>query len=177
MKLKGDEAMVSQELPKELYDKLMAIAAEESDKSSDDIQLAIKRTVARFKRIPNWQQALEVLLYKCAQEAVYAHRHMENIRIKKEAGEYGGPAKVTGGGMAAKVAQQCYEIVLAGRVLGDVTGEELDEMIDVEQQMVRGHTANVRLLKSLKPLVKPGQCVRNAVKPAKLLELVQKSKQ
>lgn len=108
-------------------------------------------------------------------EFVHDKRHAMNMSIWANNRKMPGDPKVIAGRSetvsAVGTALSEYEFKLAGRILGDIYGNELDGLAASEEALSAGHTRNATLLRRLRAIVPDNKTVRQAVKPRKLKQL------
>lgn len=136
-----------------------------------DPEKAIESLLRSVKRSGEWTDFL--IAYACS-DLVYDARHKMNVSVRRNAGEYGGPAKVNGESGAASnalVKSPHLHYFIAGRCLGDVFGEELGSLADCERQKAETANFHVRLLANLAERVPEGKRVRDCFTERKLANL------
>jgi hypothetical protein len=156
-------------------DDLLTIFDESAKKWPHDIDAAVAHALAAVKNHECYAAWVDELVARAVREAVHRARHEMTRVAKSSAGDYGGPAKVTGTGRAVlAVYASWYDTFCIGnRTLGDLLGEELDTLASDEDGRARGHAMNARMARWLRaprkdgtPRVRDGQRVREAVPEA-----------
>jgi hypothetical protein len=138
-----------------------------------DLDKAVDMAEAQIRRLRAFEDIVGGLVRKGVAQLVHDARHSQNISIRKEAGEYGQPAKVSVGTSAAvtRAATSVYDYYIDGTRLGSVFGRDLLRVADEQQAVAEGHSFNARLCRKLKPLVADDKQVEQVVKPARLKAL------
>ena len=149
-------------------ERLLKLAQQESDKSPDDIDAAVDRTITRANRTAWFGDLAGELIARAVRNAIHDYRHGQNVQMRRDTRQYGGPAVVTAGEAVGRVAGSLYLYMIDGRSLGSIRGDELSTIADAEGERATGHKFNAKLCRELAPLVKEGQTVRQCVKEAKL---------
>lgn len=145
------------------------IAQEEVERNLSDIATAITRTLKRIKGLSNYHEIVELLLYISVQEVVYDIRHALGVIAKRQANCYGSGPSILPTAEALKnvgsIYRSVFDIPIDGTVLGDLTGNDLDRLIERERAMENGHRFNRELLTYLRRDVgvKDEQRVRDTI--------------
>ena len=156
------------------FPELHKIAMEESMEHKDDIPLAIKHTRKRGEKLTDWPAYIDGLLNKSIRLMVNTIRHHIDIKIRKAAGMYGGPAQVTISAATSGAAATIYQYMILGRTLGGIFGHELGGIAKSEAERADGHMFNSKLCATLQPLVPQDKLVKDAVSQKKLQAIFKK---
>lgn len=160
---------------------ILAIVKEDSAKFPDDIDKAVETTIRRIRKLSDYADYVDGLVYGQIRHMHHDVRHTANVATRKAAGEYGGPAKVTlseGAANAAAAASLLKTYLINGRTLGDITGKELPAIRDAERNRGAGCYFNAALCEALGPLVADDKRVDECLTDQKALAIfkrVQKS--
>lgn len=154
-----------------LPESVLAIASKEAMSHKDDIDKATLRSLVKIKKLVDYEAFVHLLIEMAVRELIHNMRHRENVRMRKDRGEYGGKAKVVPGEATAKIVRAVYDYMIAGITLGSVLGEDLQGIADAEAAKADGHSFNANLCRKLHPLVGKGKMVRECVKEAKLQKM------
>jgi hypothetical protein len=135
------------------------------------IARAHEEAKARFWKMKGHEEWVADLVDLALLDLIYERSHHENVARRRAARYYGkGPRVKPGRKVTEKVYRSVYEHRVAGMILGNISGEELPGLIDLERSQVRGHGALLRLYIWLVEVgrVKPGKLVREVVPERKL---------
>lgn len=152
-------------------DDINRIISECATRYPQSIDTAVEHAAARVAKLPEYPTLVADLVTTAIRGLIQDYRHTENTRTRAAAGEYGGPAKVTAGDAAGRVALGVYSYYIAGRTLGLILGKELSDIAQSEAARAEGHQFNAALCERLRPLVKDDQTVKQAVTETKLRKL------
>lgn len=135
-----------------------------------DMKKALEESLERIKRLPNYRSLVEDLIKGHVQTMIYEARHRQNVRIRRETGQYGQPSKVKVGESkeVRDSYMSCYLYFIGGMTLGQMTGDDLVEIALGEKMKAEGHMYNVKLLEAIQPFVKSDQRVQDAIPEKKL---------
>lgn len=153
---------------------IQKVAAEEADHHPSDIDKAVLATVARVKRMGHYDEFVEELATRAIRGIITDARHTRNVAMRKEMGDYGGPARVIVGEATAAVAMAVYSYRIAGTTLGMILGEQLPEIAAHEAARADGHTFNARLCQALAPKVPKGKMVSESVPEQQIKKLFER---
>jgi hypothetical protein len=130
-------------------------AATAAHPDARDQKVAAIRAV---RALPEYPDLVDALVDEAIGDMVQAERHVNNEKIRREAGVYGGPAKTLGLGRYVEAAARdlLSTYYIAGTVLGHMLGEQLIPMAESEEAAAEGHLFNARLGRTLRPLVPDG---------------------
>ncbi len=105
---------------------------------------AIPAAIEAVRALPCFKQLVNALVDNCIQTLVYACRHQSTTRAKREAGEYGGPAKVNP--FTSEDVQEVYSFYDSFHInkttLRNVRMCDLPNIIDTELGWENGHRKN-----------------------------------
>ena len=150
---------------------LLAIVNTEVDANPDDINKAVDNVIAKACRRIIWEVWTTALIRKGVLQLVHDRRHSLNVTMRRDNGEYGVPAKVVAGEATGRIMADIYMYMIAGKTLGNVTGDELPEIAESEAAKADGHQFNATLCEKLAKLVKGNKTVRECVSVAKLRKM------
>lgn len=144
---------------------LLEAVAEAERNHADNISDAVDEAFRVVSGLPCYEDVTQTLLRDAVRQLVYEARHSATIRIKKDAGCYGGPAVVNSGASVAvnRVQESVYRMRIAGHVLGDLLGADLADVADAEKARADGHMLNYYFVSALRPKVRADQRVREAL--------------
>lgn len=146
----------------------------------DDIDRSIALSIKAVRKHP---ELLEEIIDYGIRETVYAVRGMMNAEFRASRETPMPTGKAIAGAArevpAAKVVvgtsadvqaayQSVYDLFIAGKTLGTLTGEDLPNVVAHERGKANAHTFNVRLLEALVPLVPEKKRVKDCVPEKKL---------
>lgn len=157
------------ELSKEFWD----VVNEHTLAHIDDVPAAIRAAENAIRHIPNFAALVSDLITEAVQNAVYACRTKNNLRIKNRICSQN-PVNVLRSRAVQEVHDSVYSLVIAGRTLGSIPGEEIQDIAIAERQRAAGHTANALLLEWLTTQVPNGRTVQECVSETKLTKQVRK---
>jgi hypothetical protein len=150
---------------------VQAIATEEAMRHRNNVAHALDAAIQRVRDLPNYDDLVDALVLEAVRERVYDARHQDCRAIRKAAGEYCGPAKVTAGATSNDVAFGVYCYMIDGRTLGTIRGDELAVIADGEEARAHGHRFNARLCRKLLDHVSEDKTVRQCLKETALREI------
>ena len=127
--------------------------------------------MSAIKRLPEYDDFREELVVYAVRGMVHDVRHADNIKMRREAGEFGGPAKVGVGAAVQQACQNVYAYFIAGTTLGMILGSQLSEIANSEAAKADGHLFNTRLCRRLARLVPANKTVKQAVKESVLAKI------
>lgn len=141
-----------------------------ANRHKNDITAAVEMAKTAVRRLPNLQSIVDALLDYSMKHLVYDFRHKANVKLKRELGTYHTTPKVGTTSLAIREAyQSAYDYYIAGTTIGELKGDQLDDIISSEEERSKGHTVNVRVLSWLKSQGVTGdKKVRNVVSERKL---------
>lgn len=159
---------------------LLELARRAIRKYPDDIPAATEMFLVQAIKFPEeWSKFQVASVRDAARHLIGDVRHADNVSRRRNAGEYGGPAKVVAGKSEAvqRACADIYAYSIAGRALGSILGSELEPIARAERRRAAGCEANARLLESLERIVPADKAVRDAVGEKKLWRLVKESQE
>lgn len=140
-----------------------------------DIDKAVDVCFEKVRKLEGYDEFAATFVRDSLRLRIHGIRHTDNIRMKRESGDYGGPAKVVVAGSevvesASKTARalNLYLYSVGGMVLGDMTGEQLVAAASTERELANGHLFNHALFGELGRIVPKDKSVRATVKHTKL---------
>jgi hypothetical protein len=153
----------------EYPDNVLRIAERAAKQHPDDITKAVDCAERDVRALPEFREIVAVLVRGAVQGLVYEARHQTNRSIRREAGEYGGPAKVSGASDAVNtVYKSVYDYCIGRTTLGRVLGKELPGIAESERAIAEGHVFNAELCEALSRMVPEERAVKDAVPEKKL---------
>jgi len=150
-------------------EELHAVISKVVAKHPDDIDKTVN-AVERWaeKSWPEFNKWKAELIRSQFRNMIHDARHGINVQMRRDAGVYGGPAKVKPGESVQAVNRSLYLYLIDGRTLGSLQGSELPDIAAGERERAEGHTFNARLLNELRPLVGAEKTVADAVSERRL---------
>jgi len=147
-----------------------AVAAAD-DRHPSCVDRAVELALRRITELPDYESYVAGLVHNAVRELVHARRGQRNTAMRREQGEYGRPAKVNP--LLSAAVSGAYESVylyrLGGAVLGDLTGEALEQVARSEEEGARTKLFNARLARwCLAQGVAEGRRVRDVIPEKKL---------
>ena len=139
---------------------------QEAIAQDDSVDDALKRVEKQWRSDKEFGRFVDEMVKDALRHLIQDARHRRISDVKKEAGEYGRPAKIgIATGATSECAMRCIldEMSIQGRLLGDITGGQLLELARKERKFAAGRLVNARLCELLAPLVPNGKAVRNVV--------------
>lgn len=163
------------EFPQEVID----IVKQAALQHKDDIDEAHQCAERGVRGLKNFAELQELLVSDSIRELVYQSRHTENVRLRREAGQYGSPSRVDVANSEAvhQVNSSVYDYFIAGISLGMILGKELAGIAEREGKIAEGHQFNQRLCEALARMVPEESRVRDAVPEKKLRNLFKRLRQ
>ncbi len=160
-------------------DRVLAIGRDAARTFGDDIEKATDAALRDIRQLPEYEALVDTLVRDAVREIIYEARHTANVAMKKQAGFYGGPAKVVVGTSTrmTRIYESVYNMRVAGTMLGMVMGADLQRLADAEYAIGDGHYVNATLLKSLVGIVPVNKAVREAVTQKRLKTLLRKAQE
>src|SRR5690349_19666042 len=76
---------------------VIAAAREAARRHPSNIDAAVAETLDVIRRFDDFADFRDTLVYRAVKDLVYASRHTANVQMRREAGRYGGGAKVNQG--------------------------------------------------------------------------------
>lgn len=157
-------------IPKSI-ESLVALAIEQFP---DDTKSAVEKALDDVKKLPEFDTYVEALIRYSLTQLAYAARHQINVKIKKEQGHYATVRKVAATSVVVnRVYRSLYDYRIGGKTLGQVTGRDIDTIINRESASAEGHLFNVRLCYKLQGLVGVNETVREVLSEKKLQDIFQ----
>lgn len=158
------------QIPKEVT----AIITAKVKEHPSDITAGVKAAERAIRKLPDFEEQIApMFITHCVQELFYDARHHSTVATKKEAGKYGGPAKVIVGKSeeVRKVYRNMLDTFFIGStVLGDVRGEDIPTLCAVEGELSNGHLKNKALLEwAASQGVKGDKRIRDVLQNKKVL--------
>lgn len=159
-----------------LPDEINKAAASAADRYREDVPSAIDLAFETIRRLTVYRQWSEGLIRQAIQDLIYEHRHRANREMKKNAGEYGRPAKVrVGDSPEVRAAHRSlYNYYIAGSTLGKIKVRDLMMISENEDAIARGHQFRSILARKLAEATRtadPEKTVDQAVNEAKLAKI------
>lgn len=154
-------------------DNVLELVKAACQKHKCDITKSTTEALRKVQSLPNYHQLIEGLVYNALRQIVYTQREQLNTELRAASKDYGAYAGKPSG--AAESINQLhrnlsdfYDYKVGGKDLGDVIGEELIPLAEKLEATAEGHLFTAQILRDLRPLVRDGRSVREAVKPKKL---------
>lgn len=147
---------------------ILTICQKYAAANPDDIESAVQSAVRDVRRLKNFAALIDHVLTVAVRRMIHDVRCHQNRQIRKDNGGYGGPAKVKPGADTSEIAQSVFLYFINGITLGQIRGEDLEEIAAGESARAEGHEFNARLCRRLRSFVKDGQTVQQVVTESKL---------
>jgi hypothetical protein len=143
----------------------------------ENVEAAIDAAVKAVRALPTFADFERRLVRGAVATMVYNCRHAANVLRKREAGDYGGPAKVSATSEAVgRVAELWYQHRILGKTFGTMLGKELLPTAEAEANRAEGALFNVELCRGAHNLgVGDEQSVKDAISERKLNALVKRA--
>jgi hypothetical protein len=144
-------------------------------KHSDPAE-AVAQAERQIRALPTFASLFDTLVRSAVTELVYDHRHLANVAMRRQAGQYGKPGKVVVGASESvnKVYESYYRYRIGATMLGNLTGAELLVVAQTERALAGGHLFNARLCEELGVLVPEEKAVQDVVSEKRLRALFEK---
>lgn len=127
---------------------VLTIVQEETEANLNNISEATGKAEERIRALPEFNgQIVNSLITDQVRELVYRARHDLATETKRQAGYYGGPAKINRASPSVNgVYHRAYlNYCIGGKTLGDILGKELEAIIVGEKERSNGHLFNSEL--------------------------------
>lgn len=136
-----------------------------ADNYRDDIEGGVDFAYRRWSKSELFAQFTERMVRDAIRAKIYERRHAVNVQIRREAGFYGGKAKVSSGSSVVnEVARNILtEYSIAGITLGRILGSNLFAIAEAEEARAEGHLFNMRVCERLAKIVPADKTVAQAV--------------
>lgn len=157
----------------EYAESLLEVVSKAASQHPDDIDKAVDCAAKAVRKLPEFPEWVDQLVNGQLRNMIHDARHSANTRLRRDAGEYGGPAKVgLSTGAVAEAARSVYmHYAIGGRSLGMILGSELVSLAAAEQEKAQGHQFNVRLCQKLVEIVPADKRVSDVLTEGKLKKL------
>jgi hypothetical protein len=119
--MKGKTLMDINSLVRDICNRI----AEQHFSEKGDIDQAVETAERQVRQLPNYDELVGLLVHKAVRGLVYDAWHRLNVKIKREAGFYGGPAKVVVGD--SESVKRAYESVHR-KLIGETNADPSDPM-------------------------------------------------
>jgi hypothetical protein len=166
---------------KPFVEKVRVLAVAISKKYPDDIPRATQALMEASQKLAGFKGYIDRMIFLFFREIINDVRHEANVKLKRDAGVFGGPPKVNLGASPAiqqtyKEVKAWYEFCIAGRYLGAIRGGDLLGLAEIEMNQSMGHKVNGLLLRRLSAIVPADKRVRDVVPEAKIASLYRAAK-
>lgn len=153
---------------------LLAEVSKAARKHRDDIDHAVSCAEKAASKLPGWKDWIDDLVRGQIRNLIHGVRHQDNVTMRRDAGQYGGPAKVgLSTGAVNRIAGECWmNYFIGGRTLGQILGKELRGIAQGEREKAEGCTFNARLCEQLAAIVPEDKSVSDAVSEAQVKKIV-----
>lgn len=157
---------------------LLAEVTKAARKHRDDIDHAVQCAERAVSKLPEWKDWIADLARAHLRELIHNVRHGDNVTMRRDAGEFGGPAKVDmSTGAANRIANQSwFSYFIGGRTLGQILGKELKGLAKSEREKAEGCIFNAKLLEQLAGMVPEEKRVCDAVSETQIKRIVKGAK-
>lgn len=156
-------------LDPEIRTQLRDIAASAMSNNVPDIEKAIKAAYLEIMKLPNIAAIKEHLVFCAVKTLIYTARHETNraSRRSNKTSSYFAPqkVKVAESKSLAQAYGRMYKYHLAGMVVAEMTGLDLDFAAKTESAAAKGHLFNVALCEKLRQFVPDDRKVKDVIKP------------
>lgn len=157
---------------------ILKIVERAAAKYGDDVEQAVAYAGKNVRRLKAFTSFVDGLVDHALREMIYDARHRTNLRIRRDNGsdeERVRPKVVSGQSPAVeRVYDSVYNYLIAGRSLGSVYGETLEDIAASERAKGRGCFFNAGLAEELRLLVPAGKTVREVVSEDQIQKLFQR---
>jgi hypothetical protein len=136
------------EFPEDVHDLIAQAVAEHPN----DIPAAVEEAERRLRALPDFADLVAQLITQAVQDLVYQRRGMLNVALRREAGDYDTKprTKLADSPDTLAVWDNVYNYFIDGRTLGDLRGNELQDIEASERNVARGHEFNAELCRWLR---------------------------
>lgn len=154
---------------------LLGIVRNAATKHKDDIDEAVACAERAWNDDPERAEWIDQMVRGELRSLIHSFRHQSNVEIRKAAGVYGQPAKVTleTGAVARVASNVLLEYTICGVVLGRITGKQLKVFAKTEQEKADGSAFNARLCNRLIEIVPEEKTVAECVTAKKAKSLIE----
>lgn len=158
-------------IPKEVLDVTQSAA----ETHPENVKMAKGLALKNVKRLAGYQGFVDFLVRRAVEDLVDDARHATNCRVRGKAGDYVGKGKTVSGssGAVQRACASVYEFRIAGTILGQILGKDLEAIAHDENSIASGHLFRARLAEKLIPLVSKSKTVQQCVKEKKLQAIFQ----
>lgn len=153
---------------------LLSEVAKAARKHRDDIDHAVQCAERAASKLPGWKDWISDLAKSKLRDLIHGVRHSDNTTMRRDAGMFGGPAKVDlSTGAANRIAgESWFNYFIGGMSLGQVLGSDLKAIAEGERERAEGCIFNARLCEQLAPLVPAEKRVSEAVRESQIKKIV-----
>jgi len=157
---------------------LLSEISKAARKHRDDIDQAVQCAERAAKQLPGWKSWTADLIHAQIRNLIHGVRHADNVSMRRDAGDYGGPAKVDlSTGAANRIAgQSWFNYFVAGRTLGQILGKELKGIAEGERERAEGCVFNAKLCEQLAAIVPDEKRVCDVVTETQIKRIVKGTK-
>lgn len=150
--------------------KVIDVANKMAEKYPSDISKATEEAEKKIRKLPEFNELVDILIRNAVQDLVYDARHRSNVQVRRENGKYGTGAKVVSGRSTSvnRAAKSVYNFHIAGTVLGAIRGDQLISIAVSEEETAEGYLFNARLCRRLSGIVPKDKTVKDAVTERRL---------
>lgn len=138
------------EIPQDVFD----IVKKATLENLSDIPLAIARAEQLIKALPGYQCLVDILVHDAIQDLVYSVRSKNNEQIRRSTGYYTNKNRPKISTADSSGVKNAYQSVLdyarMGKRLGDLTGDDLDQVIVTGNANIARESMHVELAHWLK---------------------------
>lgn len=150
---------------------------------SDDIDAGTQAAFDAIKKLPNYLQLVDPLVFSAVRGKIWNARHNATWNAKAAAERQGFSAKpskiIIGLSRDVQAAARSFydSWYIGGMTLGRLTGEELIPLADAERARSSGCLLNAMMLEKLRPMVADHKTVRECVPERRARAIFRKLKE
>lgn len=157
----------------EYPDSLLAIIRSAAEAHRSSIDAAVNQAFSEWQATDEYADWVDEMVRGQIRSMIHGVRHADNVAIRRDAGEFGGPSKVSASSANQVIEKSLLDTYsINGRRLGDILGKELEPIANGERERATGCLVNARLLEALKPLVSDDKSVRDCVKDKRAWQIL-----
>lgn len=146
----------------ELPESVLAIGRKADRKHPESRASAVEEALAKIRKLPDRDRIVEAFLVSLAEQAVDRFRQGRNLAMRRQAGQFGGSAKVRvdQSPEVAKVeAWSLFDYCIGGTRLGSLRFGQIPSLLEAERSKVRTSSFHVQVLEALDRLGAPEEAL------------------
>lgn len=148
-------------------------------KYGNDIDKAVASAEKAIRELPDFDDFVHLLITLAIRELISDARHHENLRTRKVTGadvERCTPKTTVGTSRSViKASQSIYEYNIGGKLLGWMTGEEVNAAMQTQLSISNGHRVNYVMLSLIDGKVPAGKKVKDVFSQKQLINIRRKA--